>query len=254
MNDNDVLADVTTALGGRYLPDPLWTKEGGKSLITVHPLGGCVMADDATRGVVDDVGRVFSSANGTDVHDGLVVCDGSIIPRPLDVNPLLTIAALAERTASSIGEKRGWNFETAPDRTPAPESSTPVDRVGIRFTERMAGWFRIGATEYAAGERAGKSGIPRRHHACLRRPDRRVRPPRPSGANVATAAPSGVHHHLVRRFGLARRPTGGHRAAEVDQLLRRYQGSDHDGIGLQHGREFLRRAADGMGRSQGARS
>jgi cholesterol oxidase len=157
VDDNDVLGDVTTALGGRYLPDPLWTKEGGNSLITVHPLGGCVMADDATDGVVDDVGRVFSSAQGADVHDGLVVCDGSIIPRPLDVNPLLTISALAERAASSIAAERGWTFETAPDRTPAATPSNEVDRIGIRFTERMAGWFRLGATEYEAGERAGKS-------------------------------------------------------------------------------------------------
>jgi cholesterol oxidase len=58
--------------------------------ITVHPLGGCPMADDPTAGVVDDTGK----AHG---YDGLYVLDGSIVPTALGVNPSKTIAALAER-------------------------------------------------------------------------------------------------------------------------------------------------------------
>jgi cholesterol oxidase len=58
--------------------------------ITVHPLGGCPMADDPSAGVVDDGGRVHG-------YDGLYVLDGSIVPTSLGVNPSKTIAALAER-------------------------------------------------------------------------------------------------------------------------------------------------------------
>lgn len=58
--------------------------------ITVHPLGGCPMSDDARTGVVDDHGRVHG-------YDGLYVLDGSIVPTSLGVNPSKTIAALAER-------------------------------------------------------------------------------------------------------------------------------------------------------------
>ncbi len=58
--------------------------------ITVHPLGGCPMADDPQRGVVDDAGKVHG-------YDGLYVLDGSIVPTALGVNPSKTIAALAER-------------------------------------------------------------------------------------------------------------------------------------------------------------
>ena len=72
------------------------------SLTTVHPLGGCVMADDAQHGVVDADCRVFSSTSGSCVHDGLYVCDGSVVPTALGVNPLLTISALAERAAELI--------------------------------------------------------------------------------------------------------------------------------------------------------
>jgi cholesterol oxidase len=88
-----LLRDAATELDGRYVASPF-------GMITVHPLGGCAMADDPDHGVVDDAGTVFDP-NGT-IHAGLYVFDGSIIPRRLGVNPLLTITALAERTAASI--------------------------------------------------------------------------------------------------------------------------------------------------------
>jgi len=52
-------------------------------LTTVHPLGGCTMGDTGATGVVDHIGRVFSSSSSNAVHDGLVVLDGSIIPTAL---------------------------------------------------------------------------------------------------------------------------------------------------------------------------
>ena len=67
--------------------------------ITVHPLGGCPMSDDPTRGVVDDSGKVHG-------YEGLYVLDGSIVPTALGVNPSKTIAALAERGVEHLLAER----------------------------------------------------------------------------------------------------------------------------------------------------
>jgi cholesterol oxidase len=63
--------------------------------ITVHPLGGCPMADDPADGVVDAHGRVHG-------HPGLHISDGSIVPTAIGVNPSETIAALAERNVEHL--------------------------------------------------------------------------------------------------------------------------------------------------------
>jgi cholesterol oxidase len=81
---------------------PFYALEGGplSKFMTVHPLGGCPMADDAARGVVDDTGRVHG-------YPGLYVLDGSIVPTALGVNPSKTIAALAERGVARLVEDLG---------------------------------------------------------------------------------------------------------------------------------------------------
>lgn len=93
----------TAMLGGTYLQHTaIWPN--GK-LITVHPLGGAIMGVNAERGVVDHRGRVYDPSQGlTAIHPGLYVADSSIVPTSLGVNPLLTIAALAERIAALIHE------------------------------------------------------------------------------------------------------------------------------------------------------
>lgn len=105
----DVLLGAMAArAGGSLLDSPAWCGVGRRDLVTVHPLGGCVMADRADDGVVDHRGEVFSGTTGTRTHRGLYVWDGSSVPRSLGVNPLLTITALAERQAARLCRERGW--------------------------------------------------------------------------------------------------------------------------------------------------
>ncbi|MCH8988059.1 MAG: GMC family oxidoreductase [Chloroflexi bacterium] len=136
---NDRLKEATKALGGTYVKNPTWSKLTNHNVVTVHPLGGCVMGEDASSGVVNHKGQVFSGSNGTDVHQGLYVADGAVVPRPLGVNPLLTISALAERTCRILAEERGWEIKY--ELPSAPASSPKPEKVGIQFTETMRGYF-----------------------------------------------------------------------------------------------------------------
>jgi cholesterol oxidase len=135
---NERLKQATEALGGTFVHNPLWSKLLHSNLTTVHPLGGCVMADDASGGVVNHKGQVFSGKAGNAVHDGLYVMDGSVIPRPLGVNPLLTISAVAERAVALLAKDRGFTIDYSLPSRPRP---APVTKPGIEFTETMKGYF-----------------------------------------------------------------------------------------------------------------
>ncbi|HEY0661255.1 MAG TPA: GMC oxidoreductase [Lysobacter sp.] len=153
---NRNLRSATAALGGTFIPNPLWESLLGRThdLVTVHPLGGCCMGESAVDGVVDHKGRVFTGAGGQ-VHDGLYVTDASVIPRPLGVNPLLTISALAERTCALLAQDKGWRIDYAmPAVDPLPAKQATV---GVQFTETMRGHCSLRELQdFAHGEAAGK--------------------------------------------------------------------------------------------------
>lgn len=144
----DKLEQASAALGGTYLKDPISNRVMGEDLVTVHPLGGCVMADRAEQGVVNHKGQVFSGQQGSDVYDTLYVSDGSVIPRPLGVNPLLTISAVAERCCALMAEDHGWSFDYSLPSRPGLQSSAPP-KLGVRFSENMSGYFSTGITDDA---------------------------------------------------------------------------------------------------------
>ncbi len=154
--DNRILAAATRALHGMEIADPLWACAIGRSLITVHPLGGCVMADDAATGVVDHMGRVFDPVGGG-IHDGLYVCDGSVIPVALDANPLLTISGIAERTAAMMIEERGWETAQAPGPSAPPPPQEAAARASLEFSEHLTGFVSMSVHDgYAEGYEDGR--------------------------------------------------------------------------------------------------
>lgn len=174
------MADLAAAVGGTFVASPAWSDLLRPELVTVHPLGGCAMAERAEDGVVDHRGEVFAAAGGDATHRGLFAWDGSIMPTSLGVNPLLTIAALAERNVAILCAERGWAAGPAPataapvppvpvgrpaaDRvstsaaprtaTPSTPPSTPSPaRPGLRFHDEMAGFWSE-PTEAAAADLA----------------------------------------------------------------------------------------------------
>jgi choline dehydrogenase-like flavoprotein len=64
-------------------------------VVTVHMMGTAAMGGDRTRAVTDGHGRVHDA-------DRLLVCDASLFPTPIGVNPMETIMALATRAAAHV--------------------------------------------------------------------------------------------------------------------------------------------------------
>lgn len=156
---NQRLKQATQAIGGTFLANPLWSKKlktGG--MVTAHPLGGCIMAEDAERGVVNHKGQVFAGNSGTAVHEGLYVCDAAVVPRSLGANPLLTISALAERTMMLLAQDRGWQIDYSFQPAASLDNNGALpDVLGVQFTETMKGYFSTAAkTDFQAGWEKGQ--------------------------------------------------------------------------------------------------
>lgn len=168
----ELLEKVHKASKAILLPNPLWRPlpqriggvldgDVGGAVFTVHPLGGCAMADDASRGVVNEYGQVFRARKGTGVHETLAVLDGAIVPSALGTNPCLTIAALAERAVPKLARHWGMTLHeddvalpprARPPRSPKTEWRVP-GATSLRLAERLDGqvrlaYARVGAIDY----------------------------------------------------------------------------------------------------------
>jgi choline dehydrogenase-like flavoprotein len=83
-----LLRDAATALGGELRTNPAWTV--GRTPLTVHAQGGCAMATNKDDGVVRPSGQHWRA-------ERVYVMDAAAFPRSVGVNPAATIAAVAER-------------------------------------------------------------------------------------------------------------------------------------------------------------
>jgi cholesterol oxidase len=95
-------AQLTGGFPMSMLPEILFDIPG-----TAHCIGGCVIGDSSTNGVVDARHRVFGYRN-------MYICDGSVVAANLGVNPSLTITALAERAMSFIPPATQTAWDDAP--------------------------------------------------------------------------------------------------------------------------------------------
>jgi cholesterol oxidase len=115
--------DFATAMGGNVAMNPLWRLF--RTPVTVHSLGGCLMADSREVGVTDANGEVYD-------YPGLFVLDGSILPNATGVNPSHTIAAVAERNIEVVIRRfTGIDNWRAPEAAFARPIVDPVGSVTI---------------------------------------------------------------------------------------------------------------------------
>ncbi|NRA66946.1 MAG: GMC family oxidoreductase [Pseudobacteriovorax sp.] len=96
---NQAVSTFNTMVNGEAtfpLPTYAWP---ARRNVSVHPLGGCKIANDAKSGVTsaapETFGKVFH-------YENLYVADGSLLPTAVGANPSLTISALSERVAEAI--------------------------------------------------------------------------------------------------------------------------------------------------------
>ena len=75
-------------------------RAGKISVSAAHLMGGCGMGRGTADSVTDSFGRVHGIP-------WLFVADSSLFPDSLEINPYLTIMALADRTAEKISEEAG---------------------------------------------------------------------------------------------------------------------------------------------------
>lgn len=127
--------------------------------VTVHPLGGCAMADTIATGVVNRYGQVFDPARAGDgVYPDLAVVDGAIVPSALGVNPALTIAAVAEYAVAGLAPAWGLDAPAQPaDPTPLPERAPgrtrralPAAQATWRLQETLHGHCSAAGQRYWA--------------------------------------------------------------------------------------------------------
>src|SRR6056297_27669 len=152
--DNEILRQASDAIEANYLPNPIWSAPYGWKLVTTHPVGGCRMADSREAGVVDADCRVYTGA-GSQVHEGLMICDGAVIASSLGVNPLLTISAITIRAMRALIAREGWQkkqmkpaqsarLADAPPPPPPGAMATAAQDIGRAIT-RLEDWqSRIG--------------------------------------------------------------------------------------------------------------
>lgn len=70
----------------------------GLGLFSAHQMGTCALGRDGEAPADGKTGRVWDA-------EGLYVCDGSAFPSPSGVNPMISIQALAHRTATRLAAR-----------------------------------------------------------------------------------------------------------------------------------------------------
>jgi choline dehydrogenase-like flavoprotein len=109
------------------------TNPDGLQVASAHPQGGNRMGEDVVKCVVDSNCKVHGFKN-------LYVCDASVFPTSLGVNPQITVMALATMTADNINKI--WDVEYAGiDTEETPGQTCSIKQPMYCFSESLDTMF-----------------------------------------------------------------------------------------------------------------
>ncbi len=120
-------------------------------LSAYHPMGTCPMGGDPDSAVVRPTGETWEV-------DNLFICDASILPTSLGVNPQLTIMALSVRTAGFIDEKLARGIDRAEALSRIEKWKGRLRREKERLAYRLNTFFGMEGDISQQGETSGTSG------------------------------------------------------------------------------------------------
>ncbi|MGH2981578.1 MAG: GMC family oxidoreductase N-terminal domain-containing protein [Solirubrobacterales bacterium] len=87
-------------------------RAGGQKLFSAHQMSSCRMGVDPHTSVAGPWGELHDTA-------GVWIGDGSAMPTASGTNPMISIMALAHRTAEAIADRAGAGTQAAPKRAPS---------------------------------------------------------------------------------------------------------------------------------------
>ena len=94
-------------------------RAGGYKLFSAHQLGSCRMGEDPSRSVADPRGELHDT-------NGVWIGDGSAFPTSSGTNPMISIMALAHRTAEAIAGEAGAREAPAGAAGETTEAAQPA--------------------------------------------------------------------------------------------------------------------------------
>jgi choline dehydrogenase-like flavoprotein len=126
------IAEIKNKADIPKIKDAVRNNPNGLLVGSAHPQGGNRMGDNKEVCVVDSDCKVFGFRN-------LYVCDASVFPTALGVNPQLTVMALATITARKINK----NWSSFPDLAPSLGNNCNVSQPRFCKAETLGEMFAV---------------------------------------------------------------------------------------------------------------